>query len=657
MAGTIQKRACDGCHRRKVKCDSNSPCRNCNTANIQCTYNAIPQKKGPKGSRAKVISELRETQRLTSLPVKVQARMSGVPTESIQNHNATNGLLTAEFAKSCLNFFFDNLYSKLPILDRDIIESQLSCMERDPEIYCLFTSLCAFMMLQPGMGFPTADYNLQMEPGANIAASNILVEECLRVRKGTEHWENPSHYVLATNYFIFAFYYSQQSHASAWYYLREATTMIQMSDQNNEGKYLQDMESIRRRRLYWLLFNAERAYAIQRSYPLTLQATVHMGNYGEDPADNLNPSIQTNFFNMCSVFQSIDDNFLSTWRHPCCRLDNQIIASLDAQLLKTMPTYHPNAALQAVQSWLKTVAWQTSGDTQENVAYRMSQFVSGFPNPAMLMNSGLIAKLLQVTSDLIYYLVNAPQSRNPTTQGPERHLQTLLRICLAIQSNHYQFVPLLLSKVNDYLPRIIDPMLLNPPENVGYGMSVDIFDGFGNAGMAQMPMGDYNSSLPMNSYEPKYEDMGGNSPDSLPHSHHSHHSNGSPPGSQMGNEMPQNFVSSPGAVMSPGMDYTPNMGGFSISDMVMSPLGGAAPPNGINMQRQQQQQQLNNQPQMQGMPNQGIGAPPMNQNIGSLYSGVRQPSRQSSFNMQGQTPLSAMGSMSDAMDFNTLPPR
>jgi hypothetical protein len=273
---------------------------------------------------------------------------------------------------------------------------------------------------------------------------------------------------------------------------------------------------------------------------------------------------------------------------------------------------------------------------------------------SLCSNDTQIPKLIQITSDLIVYLANAPQSRNPTTPGPDRHLQPLLRICLAIQSENYQFVPLLLSKVNESLPYAIDPTLLNPPENVGYAMSADIFDGFGNAGMAQMPMGDYNASLPMNPYEPKYEDMGGNSPDSLPHSHHSHHSNGSPPGSQMGNEMPQNFVSSPGAVMSPGMDYTPNMGGFSISDMVMSPLGGAAPPNGINIQRQQQQ--LNNQPQMQGMPNQGINAPPMNQNMSSLYSGVRQPSRQSSFNMQSQTPLSAM-SMSDGMDFNTLPPR
>jgi hypothetical protein len=581
--------------------------------------------------------------------------MNGVLPDAITHHNPIPGLLTAEFAKSCVSFFFENLYSKLPILDRATIESQLPCMERNPDTYCLFTAMSAFMMLQPGMGFPTADYNLQMEPGANIAASAILLEECLRVRKGSDYWERPTHNALATNYFIFAIHYSQESHPTAWYYLREATTMIQMSGQNNEEKYAQDIESIRRRRLFWLFFNAERAYAIQRNYPLTLQATVHMGNYTDDPTDTYSPSIQNNFFNMCGLFQNIDDAFLNIWRHPCCRLDGQTIASLNAQLPKLSPTCLPSAAYQHVQNWLKSVAWQVSGDSQESIAYKMSQLLSAFPNSGMLMTSGLIPKLLQVTSDLILYLANATQSRSPTTPGPDRHLQPLLRICLAISNDNYQFVPLLLSKVNEYLPHVIDPTLLNAPDNVAYGMSADIFDGFGNAGMAQMPMGDYNSSLPMNPYEAKYEDMGGNSPDSLPHSHHSHHSNGSPPGSQMGNEMPQNFVSSPGAVMSPGMDYTPSMGGFSISDMVMSPLGGAAPPNGINMQRQQQQ--LNNQPQIQGMPNQSINAPPMNQNIGSLYSGVRQPSRQSSFNMQSQTPLSGMGSMSDGMDFNTLPPR
>lgn len=52
-------RACDACHRRKVKCDGTNPCHNCRTAQLGCTYHAIPEKKVPKGSRAKALSELR----------------------------------------------------------------------------------------------------------------------------------------------------------------------------------------------------------------------------------------------------------------------------------------------------------------------------------------------------------------------------------------------------------------------------------------------------------------------------------------------------------------------------------------------------------------------------------------------------------------------
>ncbi|KFX95023.1 hypothetical protein V490_04041, partial [Pseudogymnoascus sp. VKM F-3557] len=74
-ASTSVKRACDACHRRKVKCDGLSPCRNCSSAQLACTYNAIPQKKGPKGSRAKVISELREQNRQNALSSKAHARL------------------------------------------------------------------------------------------------------------------------------------------------------------------------------------------------------------------------------------------------------------------------------------------------------------------------------------------------------------------------------------------------------------------------------------------------------------------------------------------------------------------------------------------------------------------------------------------------------
>jgi hypothetical protein len=256
------KRACDACHRRKVKCDGINPCRNCSSAQLSCTYNAIPQKKGPKGSRAKVISELRETQRQTSLSAKVQNRINGIACP--QNNSSlspTPGLVTAEMAKECVNFFFDHMYAQLPILDRHQVEQQIIYMEQNTDSYCLLTSLCAFIMLQPGMSMPTGDpFNLDMLPGANIVSSQLLLEECLRVRKGYEYLDSISLNTLATSFFIFGCYHGQEMVDKAWYHLREATTMINMIGMDKEEFYhsLDASDATRRRRLYWLIFSIER---------------------------------------------------------------------------------------------------------------------------------------------------------------------------------------------------------------------------------------------------------------------------------------------------------------------------------------------------------------------------------------------------------------
>lgn len=256
------KRACDACHRRKVKCDGINPCRNCSSAQLSCTYNAIPQKKGPKGSRAKVISELRETQRQTSLAAKVHNRIHGVnvppPSPSLA---PTPGLLTGELVKECIQFYFDNMYAQLPILDRRQVEQQMLYMEQNRDSYCLMTSLCAFVMLQPGMSMPAGDaYNFDLVTGANIVSSQLLVEECLRVRKGYEYLDSITLNALATNFFIFGCYYGLEAHDKAWYTLREATTMIHMVGMNKEEHYMQldATEAARRRRLFWLYYVIER---------------------------------------------------------------------------------------------------------------------------------------------------------------------------------------------------------------------------------------------------------------------------------------------------------------------------------------------------------------------------------------------------------------
>jgi hypothetical protein len=269
MTTTAVKRACDACHRRKVKCDGISPCRNCSASQLSCTYNAVPQKKGPKGSRAKVINELKETQRQTSLSAKLQGGINGGASSATLA--PTPRLLTKETLKACIDFYFAHMYPTIPILDRHRLEQDAMYMDQNLDTYCLLTSLCAFVCLQPGMVMPGAGmqndpFNPDMMFGGNIVTSTLLMEETIRVRKGYDFVASPTANSLCTSYFLFAVHHGLEMHDKAWFHLREATTLAHLARMNEEQAYLQydsndSVDASRRRRLYWLLFVTERFVA------------------------------------------------------------------------------------------------------------------------------------------------------------------------------------------------------------------------------------------------------------------------------------------------------------------------------------------------------------------------------------------------------------
>ncbi|KAH7309605.1 C6 zinc finger domain-containing protein [Stachybotrys elegans] len=712
------KRACDACHRRKVKCDGINPCRNCSSAQLSCTYNAIPQKKGPKGSRAKVISELRETQRQTSLSAKVQNRMNGIPCPTTNQSLApTPGLLSAELVKDCVNFFFDHLYPQMPILDRRLVEQQMLYMEQNRDAYCLMTSLCAFVMLQPGMSMPANDpFNLDMVPGANIISSQLLMEEAIRVRKGYEYLDSISLNVLATNYFLFACSYGQEMHDKAWYYLREASTMIHMTGMNDEEHYMKyDVsESTRRRRLYWLYYATERAYGLHRNRPLTLQATVNPPSLGDDPADPQAHQL-SGYYMLISLFRPFDDAFIATWNKTRSHLSPQYISGLHKQVQDLAQSYLCQDSnfndLRTNQQWLKNTAWQLSSATPnanngEDVSFQypanlardlLVSLCSQFPGRGMeLMNSGL---LIETTAIMTEYLSMQPASRDPFTIGPREHLTQMLSIIAVSRSGDYRFLPLLANRVTEVLHRLVNPMLLSVPESCTMAnmASMDMFDGFGTAGMAQPPAplpvameGEYDRKFSVEEYDKQYAmEMNSGTPDS---SSNTNYSNGSPPGSQQQpQEINTNFVSSP-VIMSPGgMEYSHGMNNFGctpMSEMVMSPLGNPGQSGGMNLppsqnhhghdgMNQQQQQHMNGLGGPQAM--RGQAAPPQMSNPHAAMNNIinlRQPQpRQNSFHMQtSQTPMRTVGdfhglqrasseatnsmvglnSMSGEIDFNAL---
>ncbi|KAH8879578.1 hypothetical protein GQ53DRAFT_29771 [Thozetella sp. PMI_491] len=710
---TAVKRACDACHRRKVKCDGINPCRNCSASQLACTYNAIPQKKGPKGSRAKVISELRENQRQTSLSHKVQGRMNGIHAPS-PTLSPTPGLLTSEMVKECIEFFFANMYPTMPILQRQRLEQQAMYMDQNLDTYCLLTSLCAFMMLQPGMGMPGSDpYGLDSMPGANIVSGTLLMEETIRVRKGYDYLDSPTLNSLCTSYFLFSCYYGLDLHDKAWFHLREVSTLALMAGMNKEETYMQydAIEASRRRRLYWLLFVTERAYALQRQRPLTLQASINLPTLKDDPSDPLAHQLN-NFILQLTVFRPYDEATTALWNRTKGEYAPTFIQALQKQLQEVLPPYLNEtqaqlAELQMNQSWLKNMIWQlgvATGNASDTNAMQyqytmdisrellpmVSHLSASLGNVALQQGLGMLEKLFSIAGTLSEYLSVQPASRDPFSAGPREHLHQLLNVITLLRGGDHRFLPLLLSKIHDILPKLANPILQTAPRTA---CNIDIFDGFGNAGMGQpsvFPTEEYDNKFAV----PRIEEMNTDASSSS--------------GSAQNNDMNSPFVSSP-AIMSPSLEIPRTMSNDfnSMSEMVMSPIGHGPgqslnTPGGMNNQGGHQQMQMQNMnPQMQNL-NAGISQPPsvslntqnlpqgmMNQMQSRMANGLPspmgqnmnvnlmqrpQPQRANSFAMtrplhtvgdfqalqRANTDMNAMGSlqmnsMGIEMDFNTLP--
>ncbi|KAI0397000.1 hypothetical protein F5Y17DRAFT_28013 [Xylariaceae sp. FL0594] len=507
---TAVKRACDACHRRKVKCDGISPCRNCGSAQLACTYNAIPQKKGPKGSRAKVISELRETQRQTSLSARVASRLNDLHnpygnTCTSPASAPTPSLLAPEVVKESIEFFFANMYSIMPILNRQRLERECMFLDQDLDTYCLVSSLAAFMMFQPGMSLPSGDPMLEHMPGAHIASGTLLMEEAIRVRRGLEYLESPSLYTLCTSYFLFASHYALEMHEKAWFYLREATTLAHMCGMTKEESYLgygDNVLSSRRRRLFWLLFVTERAYALQRGRPLTLQASINLPTLSDDPSDPLAHEI-SGYLLLVSLFRPFDDTFITLWNKTRGECSSNYLSVLRKQFSEMNPSFMNGREVdqRLIQQWLKPAIWQLSmhngcipqnGQDQLHYQIDMSRelmsMTSQFQTQSTeVLGVPLVAKLLEIACSLMDVLAMQPASSDPFAVGPQEHLNSLLHILSSLRKGDHHFLPLLLDKVHDVLPRLANPMLQRAPDNACL-QNIDIFDGFGNGGMAQPPM-------------------------------------------------------------------------------------------------------------------------------------------------------------------------
>ncbi|WPG98006.1 Hypothetical protein R9X50_00079000 [Acrodontium crateriforme] len=493
------KRACDACHRRKVRClsDGSRPCKNCASANLTCTYNAIPQKKGPKGSRAKVISELRESQRQT----QITAHRHGLDFDSPPTSPAylkRPGILSIEMITTCVDYFFTNIYPTQPILHRQKVGETIGMMDTNLEAYCLVVSLCGYMMIQPNMSLnPAAFEGLEIPVQSSLQLGHVLLKEALRVRKGVSYVESPSVWSVITSFFFFGSYFCLDQQNTAWFHLREATTLAQIMGMHEETNYRSDaIEDSHRRRLYWLLFVTERAYALQQHRPLTLQATIGLPTLLEDPAETTELS---GFLHLVNLFKPFDDTFVGLWNKSREGCTTEWLEHLQQQLSDALPSYLQSTETQAVdlrcsQQWLRTMVWQLSIShgflSSAAAANAMSfkfpieisrdlvSFAGQFSQPAMEVHGiGLVEKLFDVACTLTDVMSCVPYEQHTFEFGPRDYLNQLMSLISNLRGGHERYLPLLISKINDTMPTMPTPGYALPAPIPGGSSRVsELFD-------------------------------------------------------------------------------------------------------------------------------------------------------------------------------------
>ncbi|KAI9711179.1 MAG: hypothetical protein M1820_002166 [Bogoriella megaspora] len=281
-------------------------------------------------------------------------------------HGAVGVRLPSESFIPYVQLFFEHLYPIMPVLDREYwLESGVlsSHTALPSEQYLLLCSLSAatIVQLDAASQAPQVGGNY----GDSEAAAQVFAKECLRERHNVEYVDNPTELTVMTSFFLFAYFGNLEKSEKAWYYLQETISFAQVMELDNESKMatLEPMESLWRRRQFWLLFVTEKAYAIQRRRRTRLQPTIELPVvYPPEEAH-----LVSGFVSLVTLFSTVTDDFLNVWlgarRVSICSSDwlTETQRTIDATALAAAQgniSETQQIDINISRQWLHVLAWQ-----------------------------------------------------------------------------------------------------------------------------------------------------------------------------------------------------------------------------------------------------------------------------------------------------------
>ena len=342
----------------QIKCDGQHPCNNCTTTELSCTYLSIPRKKGPKGPskrtpRAVLKMQAEQQQRAQAAQQGISTYAFESPSRSSTISSANSGdtstflplngwqpppllareteetwspldmpdiaasewpfrwqpspFLTFDLAKEYAEAFFEQKYPITPILYRDFFYKSLPEFRLSPSMYALVSALCASLFNQVELSETASGIQ------NGVLSTDFFIAEAKHAReKAGDYIEKPTLVDVHTSFFIFAGLFDTDRHNSAWFYLREAITLMETLKLHEEQTYLKmdPQTALFSRRTFWLLFVTERAYALQSNRQWAMSPTIDLPTTNPDDPDD---KIICGFLDLVRLFQNLESNFISKW--------------------------------------------------------------------------------------------------------------------------------------------------------------------------------------------------------------------------------------------------------------------------------------------------------------------------------------------------------
>ncbi|KAL1980270.1 hypothetical protein VTN96DRAFT_4414 [Rasamsonia emersonii] len=395
------KQACDNCRRRKIKCNRAYPCDKCQRLLLSCSYSDVLQRKGPKFRTLYPLAPLHPLSAQYQAPPSgnhacqgnrpqfpdgCQTSFSWNPTydsysspDSIDSHSQCELASYRVFPKARrlsslvllahVNIYLKYLYPIMPVIrPEQVLNDSREPEKLTPKRYAFMAALCAATHVQLKLDGADAMTDTSsghaLSDGRSAMSGEELLAEAVSARKECDITENVDIETLLTSFFLFAAYGNLDKQDQAWFYLSQSTAMAHTLGLHRESTYsnFDPTEAEERRRVFWLLFVTERAYALQQAKPVMLRSSIHKPKvlYSEDPI------LEYGFLNLINIFEKLTPD-LYDWVSVGC--DDSIskvpaTGSIRNQVSKPISLEGvleiQQVDILVTQQWLQAMMWKLS---------------------------------------------------------------------------------------------------------------------------------------------------------------------------------------------------------------------------------------------------------------------------------------------------------